>query len=200
MRRMAAGSAYRVSAANVTPPPTYQIPPNKDRHGSNKYAGMSAIVKPLNSSRVSIDIFPSTVRSASEDDCCTADSEVVVTKITKPLDQTSMLNECLLFNANVTSLSSKAKDYIFNLPSDVKYLTLSEIHHKDQRGVEEVFKSKGFSASFNPSQVTPKGGTHGGELVANRSHIQANCIKNRFWKRFPRPSMPPYISLRRLSN
>ena len=180
---------------NVLPPLSPKLPPNRvNSVGFTTKEDNMAVIKPNVQSNISINILPHTIPFDSDNNtpsqvtCVSSSSSYPEpinmystpndpTFVFRPIDQASMLSDCLLFNSNITSLSVEAKDYLFALPNEVKYLTLNEIHKTDKTEVEDMFKSKGFTASFNPSQLTSKGGTHGGEIVACRSHIQSNSIK-----------------------
>jgi hypothetical protein len=80
-----------------------------------------------------------------------------------------------LFYANVSSLSPQAQDYLFSLPEEVKALALLELH-KQPDVVSSAFECKNFSMTYNPPEDTMLGGTHGGELIAVKSHIESKTI------------------------
>ena len=63
---------------------------------------------------------------------------------------------------NITSFSNHAQEYLFSLPTDNSVLMLCEVH-KEANSVHNIFRTQGFSTSYNPPEDTDKGGTHGGE-------------------------------------
>ena len=94
-------------------------------------------------------------------------------KVTHDFQESSKL--FYVFYSNVTSLSPQAKDYLFSLPEEVKALALVELH-KDYDTVANVFQSNNYSVAYTAPEQTQFGGTHGGELVAVKSHIESRQI------------------------
>ena len=85
-----------------------------------------------------------------------------------------------LFYSNLTSLSSHAKEYLFSLPSNIKTLLCVETHESDNDKLIRNFRSFGFKAYPNKPCKSDNGslrGTHGGEVVAVRSHISASPVE-----------------------
>ena len=81
-----------------------------------------------------------------------------------------------IFYSNITSLSVHAQEYLFSLPREVDCLMLAELH-KEPDYVKNKFRINNWSTSYSPPEPT-QGGTHGGELVATRSHISHSNISN----------------------
>ena len=75
-----------------------------------------------------------------------------------------------MFYSNITSLSSHAQQYLFDLPDEVSALLLVEVH-KDQEYVKSKFKRNCFNVSYSPPEATSDTGNHGGELVATRHNF-----------------------------
>ncbi len=86
--------------------------------------------------------------------------------------------EICIFHANVTSFSQHTKDYIFNLPKHVSAISLNELHETEPLVLEDKFKKHGFRAYCNPAEPSASSaqGTHGGELVATRSHFLSTPV------------------------
>ena len=91
---------------------------------------------------------------------------------TKPNGPRKLIN---IFYSNVSSFSLHAKSYISSLPLEVSALALVELHDTDTCSVRDWFRLQGFSADLSPAEPTPEG-THGGELIAVRSHINSTPV------------------------
>jgi len=79
-----------------------------------------------------------------------------------------------LFFANVTSFSKQAKDFVFSKLKEYDVVLLAEMH-KEGHSVLSTFRKHKLSPSYNPP-IKMNEGTHGGEIVATRAHIQAKLI------------------------
>jgi hypothetical protein len=79
-----------------------------------------------------------------------------------------------IFFANITSFSRQAQDYLFTLPRDVQVVMLAEVHKEEQSVISRFRKNK-FLPCYNPP-TNKNQGTHGGEIVATRAHLQAKPI------------------------
>ena len=76
-----------------------------------------------------------------------------------------------IFYGNVSSLSIQTIDYIFALPKEVSAVALVETH-KDTEYVCDKFNAHNYKAYPNsPITDVESEGTHGGEVVACRSHL-----------------------------
>ena len=82
---------------------------------------------------------------------------------------------CYSFYSNVTSLSNHAQEYIFSISHYINILAIVETHKEDEY-VKNKFANNGYNVSPNPPADLSTGGTHGGELIATKTHLQTKRI------------------------
>ncbi len=118
------------------------------------------------------------------DDCDLPEPSLLVSPVFNSSDLDKKLGDNLFLTlySNCTSFGHKVQDYIFT-PYNLRYVhacafTEAHIPHTSCEDRRCNLSAKGFRAHITPAEPTSAGGTHGGEIVCTKKHIDSSCVDN----------------------
>jgi len=84
-----------------------------------------------------------------------------------------------LFAGNCSSLSEKMREYIIKQHKNYSIWNLVETHERNSKST--FFQNLGYKSCINPAKITLDLGSHGGEIVAYKQHMNVTYIEQMVW-------------------
>jgi len=84
-----------------------------------------------------------------------------------------------LFAGNCSSLSEKMREYIIKQHKNFSIWNLVETHERNEKST--FFHNLGYKSCINPAKTTSDLGSHGGEIVACKQHMNVTYIEQKVW-------------------